>query len=765
MKKIDLKIKNISIYKMSPNTFILKEYPDETLVKNIWTHPDIWSTQRDEVRNYCDLYKETGIDVKYIKYYKYGRFFVKDHKVRSCTIMWNAVRSALFKDTEYDVDIINCHANILLDICKTNDFYDIDKLKYYCKNRDDVINLFNIDNLLIEEHNKNNKTNYDKKDIVKNLITRVLYGGSVEAWRKEFNIECELPEFITAFIEEIQINTNLIIKSDKRFKDIVKYEYDRRLEKAKKKYGKSFDTEKFNVKPSKILSIILQEYETLIIMKCFEIVKDNNFTITSYNYDGFQILKQDGVDELLDTINNFEFSLSHNNNNFINFENIKFIIKPFKNAIDTKKLVLLETDEFENNIFNLCDTYEYKVAYFQKYFAKILSPTMFVETKKNDYVLYKKNDFMVAYQHLHVSVYNSQKDVWLKKPFISKWLLDENIRFYNNVDYYPTKSMCPEKTFNLWNDFPIKNIPLDEEADTSLLHFHIKTLLKEDEKDIDWFLNWLAHIIQFPHKKTEVAVILYDKQFGTGKSMIAEEFLKKIISVNKMIITCRTDKVFGRFTNTQGKLLCVLNEASGKETFELNEVIKESITGKTIEMEKKGVDSLRIRDYLNYIITTNNLNCIKLEEGDRRFMVFNTSSKMKGDVAYFNKLACALDDDVIMRKFYEELMNRDLSEFNPSRDRQNNKIMDIMKEHNTDVVLEFINYWKQEADDLQADAMLKNKMKAMDLYREFVRYYEMCGNNMNSKPSLTKFGTRIKSYEDKVSYIRKNTGFYYSIIY
>ena len=31
------------------------------------------------------------------------------------------------------------------------------------------------------------------------------------------------------------------------------------------------------------------------------------------------------------------------------------------------------------------------------------------------------------------------------------------------------------------------------------------------------------------------------------------------------------------------------NEASGKDTFELNEVIKESITGKTIEMEKKGM--------------------------------------------------------------------------------------------------------------------------------------------------------------------------------
>ena len=738
---------------MSPNTFILKEFPNKSLIKNIWTHPDIWTPQRDEIRNYCDLYKESGIDIEYIKYNKYGRYFVKDHKVRSSTIMWNAIRSALFQDTEYDVDIVNCHANILLDICKTSDFYDIDCLKHYCQNRDDVINLFNIDEKLINQYNKNNKCNYDKKDIVKNLITRVLYGGCIESWRKEFDIDCEIPEFVINFIDEIKINTNLIIK-DKRFKDIVKYETDKRIEIKKKKYGKTFDIEKFNIKPAKILSIILQEYETLIIMKCFEIVKNNNFTITSYNYDGFQILKQDGADELVNIINETHFSLSHNDKVFINFENIKFIIKPFKNAIDIKKLILLETDEFEINIFNLCDTYEYKVSYFQKYFAKILSPTMFVETKKNDYVLYKKTDFVVAFQHLHVSVYDVKARCLVKKPFISKWLLNEHIRFYDNVDYYPTMKLCPLKTFNLWNDFPIKSIPLDNDVDTSLLHFHIKTLLNEDQKDIDWFLNWLAHIVQFPHKKTEVAVILYDKAFGTGKSMIAEELLKKIIGIKKMIVTCKTDKVFGRFTNTQGKLLCVLNEASGKETFELNEVIKESITGKTIEMEKKGVDSMQISDYLNYIITTNNLNCIKLEEGDRRFMVFNTSSKMKGDVEYFNNLVLALDDDVVMRKFYEELINRDLSKFNPSKDRQNNKIMDIMKEHNTDVIAEFINYWKQEVDDSTADAMFKSKMKGMDLYKEFVRYYEMCGNNMNSKPSLTKFGTRIKSYDDKVTYVK-----------
>tara|TARA_R100000353_G_scaffold153266_1_gene111854 strand:+ start:3475 stop:5835 length:2361 start_codon:yes stop_codon:yes gene_type:complete len=744
--------------------FTLTEFPDKDLIKNIWTHPDIWITQRDEVRNYCDIYKDEGIEIEYIKYYKYGRYFVKNHKIRSSTIMYNAIRSALFKDTELDIDIINCHCNLLLDICECNDFYDVECLKYYCENRDEVINLFNIDKNLIKVYNQNNKTNYDKKDIIKNLITRILYGGSIESWKNEFFIDCEIPEFINSFINEIKTNTNLIIK-DKRFKDIIDYETKRRLDKAKKKYGKKFDIQKFEIKTAKLLSVILQEYECLIIMKCFEIAKNNNFTITSYNYDGFQILKKEGANVLIDVINNYNFNMSHNNKVFINFKNIKFIIKPFKNAVNNKDLITLDSDEFEKELFNLSTDYNYKKVYFEKYFAKILNPTMFVERKKKDFVIYKKNDFGIAFSHLFYYEPKKEKpEVLIRKSFIPTWICDEDMKIYNNVDYYPTNSMCPEKTFNLWNEFPILSIRLDETADTSLIHNHIKTLLKNDEKDYEWFLNWLAHIVKFPHKKTGVCVVFYDKNFGTGKSMLAEQILQKIIGINKMIITSKIEKVFGKFANSQGKLLCVLNEASGKDTFELNDIIKEAITGSNVEMEKKGIDAIQIKDYLNYIITTNNLNCIKLEDGDRRFMVFATSDKLKGDVEYFDKLDLVFNDEIIMRKFYEELINRDLSKFNASRDRQENKIMEIMKEHNKDIILEFINYWKQEVKNGNEETIIKKEMKAIDIYKQFKIFYEMCGNNINSRPSLTKFGTRMKTYNDEVSFKRYKSGVKYSII-
>jgi len=757
---------------MPPNTFTLTEYPNNKYIKNVWTHPSIWSAQRDDVKNYCNLYKEDGIVIEYIKYNKYGRYFVKNHKVSSSTIMWCPIRSCLFGETEYDVDIINCHSNLLLDICEPIDFYQIECLKYYCTNRDGVIDMFNIKEEQIIYYNNQSKNKNDKKDIVKNLITRVLYGGSVEEWKKEFFLEdIKIPQFVEKFIEEIKTNTNLIV-NDKRFKDLVDYERQRRIEKQKKKRGESFDFEQFDVKPSKFLSVILQEYETLIIMKVIDFVKSYGVQVTSYNYDGFQIRKETiddceafgSCEEFVTALNKLEHSVSHNNKKSIDFHHIKFVIKPFKDPLDTTELINFDTDNFEEEVFNKIEAEDYdtKKNYFEKYFAKIKTPTQFVEMKKNDYHLFAKKDFMDSYQHLRYSKFNDHLKRYVDAGFVNDWLKDKTMRYFDKVDYYPTHSMCPKKTFNLWTDFPIKNITLDKNADTSLLYKHIEILLNYNTIDIEWLLNWMAHIVQFPHKKTEVCVILYDKKFGTGKSILAEEFLKPIIGLNKMKITAKTDKLFGKFTDTQGKLLYVLNEAKGKDTFELNDIIKDAITGKVGEMEKKRMDAIQVIDYINYMVTTNNLNSIKLEEGDRRFMVFKTNGELKGNVEYFDKLMEALGDEVIMRKFYVDLMERDLSNYNPSRDRQNNNLMDIMKEHNQDFTLEFIKYWKEECPN--CDNVFKTKMKAMDLYDEFKKYYERCGMNNNSRPSLTSFGTKLKTYDEHVSYNRNGSGVYYYLM-
>ena len=748
--------------------FTLKEYPDLTYISNIWTHPDIWQSQKQEVKNYCDnLINGGGIEITYIKYKKYGRFFVKDHKCRSSTIMWNKIRSSLFKERDYDIDIINCHSNILLDILNANPtIYDTTHLKNYCYNRDEIINSFDIPMELIDNYNKEQKCNYTKKDFVKSLFTIILYGGSIDTWKKEFGIDyLEIPKFVFDFIDELKANSSIIVSNlvEKRFTDIIKWNKQMIMEKEKQRLGKKFDIEKFTVSPQKHLSIILQEYETLIIMKIFEKIK-NTYDITSYNYDGFQVKKDSvpNLEELVNTINNTELFLSHNEKDFVKFNNIKFINKEFKEGLDTSLLANFDTDEFDAFAFNSYKTYEDRCAYFSKYFKKIEHPSG-VARVGNFHFFKKKDELKLIYDWL--TYWGLDKNGKEKEySFLTKWFKYHN-EYYATYDYYPNPKLCPKNVINAWSDFPIKDYSPDTTDNiTEPIYFHIKTLVGEECGE--YLLNWFAHIVQHPERKTEVCPILYGKQ-RIGKSIISENILDKIIGQDKIRITADANKIFGSWDNTDGALLVVLNEATGRDNFNIKEVLKDAITCKCGIKVKKHQDGAVRQDYTNYIFTTNNMNCVKLDEDDKRFAPMVCSDVLYGNYEHFTKIYSLMEDCNVMRKFYDELMERDLTDVNLCRDRPETSIMNTMKELNKCVVLDFIDYWRQEVSEHDDNDCyyLNKKMRDTDLYKEFDKWYNSCGLKTEYKYSKYQFTGIIKEkYSRLVKYTRPQNRDTYTLI-
>jgi hypothetical protein len=274
----------------------------------------------------------------------------------------------------------------------------------------------------------------------------------------------------------------------------------------------------------------------------------------------------------------------------------------------------------------------------------------------------------------------------------------------------------------------------------------------------------LAHVVQKPARKTEVCILLYGSQ-GCGKSTIGEYLLRKIIGLDKMIITSKADKMFGRFVNSQGKLLAVLNECSGKDTFNICDILKDAITMTTTEQEKKGVDAVAVTDYTNFIFTTNNINSVKIEEGDRRFMPIEINSVLKGNVAYFEELYADLDNETIMRKFYEELIKRPLENFNPSRDRPMTELRLDMMNMNRNCIKQFITYWREKVMTNMSDDgnFMEKKMKGSALYDCFNHFWNIEGRKAENKPNFTKFGIELKQFKKDVIYKASN-GSTYEII-
>ena len=129
-----------------PKSFTLKEFPNPKYINNIFTHPDIYETQAEALECYSYKYNETteSISIEYVKSTEFGRYFVKDPNILSSTIMWNKIRATLFADRDYDIDVVNCHNEILLTLLKGAINYTITHLENYCANRAEIIDAIEI---------------------------------------------------------------------------------------------------------------------------------------------------------------------------------------------------------------------------------------------------------------------------------------------------------------------------------------------------------------------------------------------------------------------------------------------------------------------------------------------------------------------------------------------------------------------------------------------------------------------------------------------
>lgn len=139
----------------------------------------------------------------------------------------------------------------------------------------------------------------------------------------------------------------------------------------------------------------------------------------------------------------------------------------------------------------------------------------------------------------------------------------------------------------------------------------------------DFFVTWLAHMVQYPDAKTGVMTVIKSNDQGTGKTTFFNWFGSTVISKQYYASISDIGKVTGRFNSSvAGKLLIVLEEI---DCFEgdraINAELKNIITNTDQMIEFKGREPIRIKSLSNYVILTNKDNVIKVEGGDRRYFL------------------------------------------------------------------------------------------------------------------------------------------------
>ncbi|AMQ10570.1 highly derived D5-like helicase-primase [Brazilian marseillevirus] len=214
---------------------------------------------------------------------------------------------------------------------------------------------------------------------------------------------------------------------------------------------------------------------------------------------------------------------------------------------------------------------------------------------------------------------------------------------------YEDISRIPIEYINTFEGF--KAHPKDEEIDMEklrLLLSHIKEVWADgSEENYVYILSWLSVIIKNPREKTGIALVILSDSQGAGKGVITDFLLDKVFG--RKLGTCIGDleRVVHRFNSVlNNRLLVVLDEVRAVDASDYHksfDVIKHLITEKTVQIEKKGVETSEEPSFVNFLLTTNNSFVVKVEQSDRRYAMFRCSDKRAKDFDYFSGLCKALD--------------------------------------------------------------------------------------------------------------------------
>lgn len=328
----------------------------------------------------------------------------------------------------------------------------------------------------------------------------------------------------------------------------------------------------------------------------------------------------------------------------------------------------------KNDNHELWEKYYEKPSYktiknrFEKHCFKCLNNILFIDVneKRDDideevFFILKQKELCEKYGHLTYFEKKCEKGVWKinEKQFITKWIKDYHIKCYQSVCFCPKEldDIYNKKHFNLFKGFRASLLPPKDNYDIIQPFLnHIKeVLMNNDDNYNDWFMQYLANLVQNPNNKSNVIVVFQGTQ-GGGKSIVVDTIVSKIIGKDYAVSTSNPERVFfGNFNSLLcNKILSVINEA-GNELRGCMDKIKDLSVVDSVNVEKKGKDPITFANYNNFIATTNNLNPFDIDWDDRRFAWFRVNDKYVGNEDYFNKLADSIEHEDFASSLYNYL--------------------------------------------------------------------------------------------------------------
>ena len=707
-----------------------------------------WSILKDK----CDkLKKDNKQHVTYSQKCGIGRFYGS-----SFITMPKKVKHTLFHHSGMiDLDQQKGHPTIAYCLGKKNN-KDFKYIKKYIDNPDlifkETAQHFGIDIV-------NNLNNQDR---IKWFFNLTIYGGGFDLWIKGLSNPNE--NDMSLGYEPLNLKTTEMTDFQKGFQDncnelkeLIWLNNDDLKDHLNKKHSE-YPTKKPHEKKDCLVSFVMGIIENDCLHKAYLYLKKNkllkHYNLVSLEYDGLCFIPKIPItNDIIESLN--AYVKKHTG------IGITYVMKPYKEHNIYEDMIELYNKEMESFYDSINEnSYDGVFERFNTEYAKIEELSMFVKIKKQDVLFFNKGNLKVSYEDIRYVKPIEDKEGNIidstDKCFIDKWFEDPNKLKYRNVGVYPNSNKCPSDILNLWCPFDMELVSVytpNVEAKEFILN-HIKILCNHDDDVYNWFIRWIAQMIQYPDVKTIAPTLISEE--GAGKGTLLKLISKMLGSRKVLETTTPSRDVWGNNNNLMKNAFLVnLNEMSGKESLGADGQIKGLITDSTITINEKYVSSVVIDSFHRFIITTNNDECIRKKKGDRRNVIIRCSDELckslpknkdKKDKlnTYHSKIHTYLNDTNVIKTMYEYFKNEmeDMGDFHkielPQTEHDaeqqeiNRCVIDVFIE---DYTKKYIDYKNDKNDPIM-------RVMINDLFKDFRRYCEK--SKIEYDCNLVKFGVRLK---------------------
>lgn len=648
----------------------------------------------DKMRHFCETFIKANGEIK--RLYKFtgghawsdngngdgaGRLFADGNGVQGLP---KKIRGFLLNGFTTDIDMVNAHPVILRYICRLHSIPH-EQLHFYIENRDAILATF------------------PDRDVGKTLFLKATNDDKLN--KKETN------EHFKKYDKEMK-NIQQILTKLTCYANIVADVPSNRL---------------YNWHGS-AMNRILCFYENKILQVMLKELNAKQIDIIAPMFDG--CMPYGNYYDNTELLSHLEQSI----NTAFPLLDMKLSFKPHANDIVLPNDFQIPKSKPTTNDLM---TFEKMAVDFEKTHCKISNKSIFIKEFENDTIVMSKQSIKTSYEHLVYQKLNKEGDV-VHDNFIHAWLVNNpKQRCYDDIGVYPDGLACPANVFNMWRKFPMEYITEFEhkEEELNIVLNHIKVLCGHNEEVYDYFIKWIAQMIQYPAVKSICPTLI--SQQGAGKGTLMKLFGSMLGSAKVFETTTPSRDVWGDFNGRMcNTFLINLNELSKKETVECEGKIKGLITDPKLTINNKGVNQYDIMSFHRFIITTNNYEPINTSNDDRRNLIIRSSDEKCGDKEYFTTLHSILEDVNVVKTCYEYFKSvPDMDKFNtlPIPQTEHQTHLKKLSQNPIELWLEAFalqNFDKEQVELLGVDAC--------KLFKEWC-----CQNDMKYEIDAKKFGVRL----------------------